>query len=74
MANLKTINRDNKEEFFKCCFIFATKTQKNPMVIAKALEQGIDHFELNRENGMIEIKADLNASVEEIKINFSKEF
>ena len=50
MTNLKTINRDNKEEFFKCCFIFATKTQKNPIVIAKALEQGIDHFELNREN------------------------
>ena len=73
MTNLEIINRDNKEEFFKCCFVFATKTQKNLMVMAKALEQGIDHFELNRENGMIEIKAVLMTDVEECQISASKE-
>nr|DAX69206.1 MAG TPA: hypothetical protein [Caudoviricetes sp.] len=74
MAKIEIINRYNKEEFLKCCFVFATKTRNNPMVMATALEQGIHHFELNRANGMVEIKAALNANVEEIKINFSKEF
>ncbi|QIM63681.1 hypothetical protein A1D29_10470 [Pasteurellaceae bacterium Orientalotternb1] len=69
MAKVEMIDRNNPEEFLKCCYVFVTQTKNNPLVVAKAIEQGIHHFEVNRENGMVNMKAVLTTEIEKATKN-----
>lgn len=57
MSKVEIITRDNQEEFSKCCYFLVIEAKKKPLVLVKAIEQGVEHFEIRRKNKMVDIRA-----------------